>query len=93
VATAASRLERPWIEVGTEARHWGEGKCMVYDTTYEHETMNPSPSEERVVLHIDFWNAACTRTEAARPAAVAAGALSDAGALRWSRPLPLRFAY
>jgi len=48
--------ERPWIRVGPESRSWEEGKCLVYDTTYEHETFNPSPSEERVVLHVDFWN-------------------------------------
>ena len=50
----------------------------MYDTTYEHETFTPSKCEERVVLHVDFWNAASTRVPAARPAAAAAGALSDA---------------
>ena len=69
---------RPWIRVGPEARHWDDGKCLVYDTTFEHETFNPSADEERVVLHVDFWNAASTRVPAARPAAAAAGALSDA---------------
>ena len=78
VATDASRKVRPYIEVGTEARHWEVGKCMVYDTTYEHETFNPSPEEERVVLHVDFWNTVATRVPEARPAAAAAGALSDA---------------
>ena len=29
---------------------------MIYDTTFEHETWNESSDEERVVLHIDFWN-------------------------------------
>ena len=28
----------------------------MYDTTYEHETMNEHPSQERVVLHVDFFN-------------------------------------
>lgn len=36
----------------------------MYDTTYEHETMNESETEERVVLHIDFFNTlAMTPTE------------------------------
>lgn len=29
---------------------------MIYDTTFEHETFNESAEQERVVLHIDFWN-------------------------------------
>ena len=29
---------------------------MLYDTTYEHETFNGHDEEERVVLHIDFFN-------------------------------------
>jgi hypothetical protein len=49
----------------------------VYDTTFQHETFNPSADGERVVLHVDFWNAASTRVEDARHAAAASGALSD----------------
>ena len=30
--------------------------AVVYDTTFEHNTMNESETEDRVVLHIDFWN-------------------------------------
>jgi hypothetical protein len=45
-----------WIRVGAEKRHWKEGECLLYDTTYEHETMNEHPTEERVVLHVDFFN-------------------------------------
>ncbi|KAL7537115.1 hypothetical protein ACHAWF_005665 [Thalassiosira exigua] len=44
------------IRVGPETRHWEEGKCLLYDTTYEHETFNSHPTEERVVLHVDFFN-------------------------------------
>ena len=44
------------IRVGPETRYWEEGKCLVYDTTYEHETYNAHPTEERVVLHVDFFN-------------------------------------
>ena len=48
--------QKAWIRVGPETRRWKAGECLVYDTTYEHETMNESPTEERVVLHVDFFN-------------------------------------
>jgi aspartyl/asparaginyl beta-hydroxylase (cupin superfamily) len=76
-STDASRARRPWIRVGSETRHWDEGKCLVYDTTFEHETFNPSADAERIVLHVDFWNTISTRRPEARAAAAAAGALSD----------------
>jgi aspartyl/asparaginyl beta-hydroxylase (cupin superfamily) len=44
------------IRVGPETRHWEQGQCLLYDTTYEHETYNKHPTEERVVLHVDFFN-------------------------------------
>jgi len=44
------------IRVGSETRHWSEGQCLLYDTTYEHETMNRHETQERVVLHVDFFN-------------------------------------
>jgi aspartyl/asparaginyl beta-hydroxylase (cupin superfamily) len=54
------------IRVGPERRHWREGECLLYDTTYQHETRNDSVSQERVVLHIDFFNTmAMTPTEIA----------------------------
>jgi aspartyl/asparaginyl beta-hydroxylase (cupin superfamily) len=45
-----------YIRVGSETRYWQAGQCLVYDTTYEHETMNNHPTQERVVLHVDFFN-------------------------------------
>lgn len=48
--------EKAWIRVGPETRRWKEGECLLYDTTYEHETMNEHPEQERVVLHVDFFN-------------------------------------
>ena len=48
--------QKAWIRVGPETKHWAEGKCLLYDTTYEHETMNDHPDQERVVLHVDFFN-------------------------------------
>jgi len=48
--------EKAYIRVGPETRHWKKGECLLYDTTYEHETMNAHPTQERVVLHVDFFN-------------------------------------
>lgn len=45
-----------YIINGGERHEYIEGKAVVYDTTYEHHTMNESETEDRVVLHIDFWN-------------------------------------
>lgn len=48
--------EKAWIRVGPETRRWKEGECLLYDTTYEHETMNEHETMERVVLHVDLFN-------------------------------------
>lgn len=40
------------IRVGTDYRHWEEGKCMVFDDTFNHEVWNDTDGE-RVVLFID----------------------------------------
>jgi aspartyl/asparaginyl beta-hydroxylase (cupin superfamily) len=53
---AGEEVRSAHIRVGPETRFWEEGKCLLYDTTYEHETFNAHPTEERVVLHIDFFN-------------------------------------
>ena len=48
--------EKAYIRVGPESRRWKNGECLLYDTTYEHETFNEHPEQERVVLHVDFFN-------------------------------------
>ena len=45
--------EKCWIRVDQEINHWQEGKCMVFDDTYEHEVLNDT-DEQRVVLFLDF---------------------------------------
>ena len=52
------------IRVGRERRAWQEGKCVVFDTTYEHEVSNDS-DEVRVVLLFDFLHPDLTATERA----------------------------
>ena len=45
------------IRVGPETKVWKKGECLLSNTTYEHETWNGSEKgEERVVLHVDFFN-------------------------------------
>jgi aspartyl/asparaginyl beta-hydroxylase (cupin superfamily) len=44
------------IRVGPITKYWEAGQCILYDTTYEHETYNAHPTEERVVLHVDLFN-------------------------------------
>ncbi|MEO1429660.1 MAG: aspartyl/asparaginyl beta-hydroxylase domain-containing protein [Cyanobacteria bacterium J06633_8] len=41
------------IRVGSETRQWEEGKCMIFDDTFEHEAWNHS-SLTRIVLLFDF---------------------------------------
>ena len=45
--------EKIRIRVGNDFRHWEEGRCMVFDDTFEHEVWHEGDSE-RVVLFIDF---------------------------------------
>ena len=45
--------ERCWIRVDQQRCHWAEGKCLVFDDTYEHEVLNDT-DERRVVLFLDF---------------------------------------
>lgn len=48
--------DKAYIRVGPETRYWSNGKCLLYDTTFVHETRNDSLEEERIVLHLDFFN-------------------------------------
>lgn len=48
-----TRKEACRIRVGTEVRHWEEGRSLVFDDTYPHEVWNDT-DEERVVLFVDF---------------------------------------
>ena len=44
--------EKCRIRVESEVRHWEEGKCMVFDDTFEHEVWNDTDGI-RVVLFLD----------------------------------------
>ena len=45
--------EKCRIRVGNDFRHWEEGKCLVFDDTYNHEVWNETDGQ-RVVLFIDI---------------------------------------
>lgn len=51
-----------WMRVGEEKRVWQNGKALVLDTSFEHETGNNS-RKDRIVLIIDFWHPDLTQAE------------------------------
>ena len=46
--------ERCGLRVGAESRPWEEGKCLVFDDTFEHEAWNES-DRDRYVLVLPLW--------------------------------------
>lgn len=50
------------LKVAGEAREWTEGRCMIFDDTFEHEAWNDS-DRTRVVLIFDLWNPHLTPVE------------------------------
>ena len=43
------------IRVGDEVRTWVEGRCLLFDDSFEHEVWNDA-DEERLVLIVDVWH-------------------------------------
>ena len=52
------------IRVGGETRKWVEGKCIVFDDSFEHEAWNRA-NEDRIVLIVDVWHPDLTPPEIA----------------------------
>ncbi|WP_224242173.1 aspartyl/asparaginyl beta-hydroxylase domain-containing protein [Hyalangium gracile] len=50
------------IRVADEVRTWEEGKCLLFDDTYEHEVWNRS-ERLRVILLLDVWHPDLTQIE------------------------------
>jgi aspartate beta-hydroxylase len=50
------------IRVHDTIRQWEEGKCIVFDDTYEHEVWNRT-EEDRIVLLVDLWHPDLTDLE------------------------------
>jgi len=45
-----------WLRVGEEKVYLEEGKCIVFDDSFEHEASNEDTSLPRVVLIVDIWH-------------------------------------
>jgi len=50
------------IRVGDEIRRWEEGKCIIFDDSFEHEVWNRT-DEPRLVLLVDLWHPDLTEPE------------------------------
>jgi len=50
------------MRVGVETRSWEEGKCLIFDDSFEHEVWNSS-QETRIVLVLDIWHPDLTPAE------------------------------
>uniref|UniRef100_A0A0G4IEP4 Aspartyl/asparaginy/proline hydroxylase domain-containing protein n=1 Tax=Chromera velia CCMP2878 TaxID=1169474 RepID=A0A0G4IEP4_9ALVE len=52
------------MKVGEEEwKKWEDGKSLVLDTSFVHETRNESPDSDRLVLIVDFWHPELTDEE------------------------------
>lgn len=58
------------IRVGAETRAWEEGRCILFDDTFEHEVWNRS-DRPRVCLLLDLWHPLLTPVEREAVAALA----------------------
>ena len=45
-----------WIKVGEHTKEWRNGKVIVMDTSFMHETKNESPDKDRYVLIMRHWH-------------------------------------
>ena len=43
------------LRVAEETRAWQEGRCLIFDDSFDHEVRH-SGQGQRVVLLIDFWH-------------------------------------
>ena len=50
------------IRVGDRSERWNEGRCLVFDDSFEHEAWNQTTGD-RIVLIVDLWHPALSGTE------------------------------
>ncbi|HEY2319519.1 MAG TPA: aspartyl/asparaginyl beta-hydroxylase domain-containing protein [Solirubrobacteraceae bacterium] len=50
------------IRVGDHTEHWQEGRCLVFDDSFDHEAWNHT-EEDRIVLIVDLWHPVLTDAE------------------------------
>jgi hypothetical protein len=51
------------LRVGDEVCVLQEGKCLVFDDSYEHESWNDDPEASRICLIMDIWHPDLTKKE------------------------------
>lgn len=56
-------IEKCRLRCEKETVLFKEGECIVFDDSFEHETVNPHGSQPRVVLIVDFWHPDLTDEE------------------------------
>jgi Aspartyl/Asparaginyl beta-hydroxylase len=50
------------IRVEDQSRRWREGRCLVFDDSFEHEAWNHT-ADDRIVLIVDVWHPGLSSTE------------------------------
>ncbi|MHB8659678.1 MAG: aspartyl/asparaginyl beta-hydroxylase domain-containing protein [Solirubrobacteraceae bacterium] len=50
------------IRVEDQSRRWSEGRCLVFDDSFEHEAWNHT-TEDRIVLIVDLWHPGLSSAE------------------------------
>ncbi|MFJ7325449.1 aspartyl/asparaginyl beta-hydroxylase domain-containing protein [Streptomyces cyaneofuscatus] len=51
------------LRVADEARTWDEGRCLLFDYSFEHEAWNGDDTRTRTCLLADLWHPETTRAE------------------------------
>lgn len=54
---------RCWLRVHDQVVHLEEGKCIVFDDSFEHEAINESKTEPRIILIFDVWHPDLSESE------------------------------
>jgi len=54
--------DKSWIKVGNQQRFWEDGKMLIFDTSFMHETWNDGDTDRHVLL-IRFWHPELSRKE------------------------------
>jgi len=52
----------PYIWVAGEKYHWQDGRVMLFDPSFKHETNNPT-EQDRIILNIDVFHPELTDLE------------------------------
>ena len=68
------------IRVQDESRRWSEGRCLVFDDSYDHEAWNHADAD-RIVLIVDLWHIGLEPIEVRRLAGLQRYAAAYAGRL------------